>query len=89
MKTKNFNVRRDGVLMKKRKISRNLIDIIIFIIGFNVANFVISFLGIKYEKILSFEFALTILIGVIILLIIEFIINKIVNSLDKNISEKD
>jgi Na+-translocating ferredoxin:NAD+ oxidoreductase RnfA subunit len=70
--------------MKKGKVSKYFIDIIVFIIGFNVADFVISSLGIKYEKILSLEFGLTILIATTILCIFEFIINRTVSLLYKN-----
>lgn len=63
--------------MRGSKATKLLIDIITFIIGFNVANYITNSLGVKYEKFLSFEFALRILIVTIMLIIVDFLMSKI------------
>jgi len=70
--------------MKNNKILKHLTDFANFAIAFSIANFVINFLGIKYEKYLSWDFALTILIGTISILIFNFLVFIIKGRCNKN-----
>jgi pilus assembly protein TadC len=74
--------------MKRLKITKHLIDFIILAIGFSIADAVINFLGINYSKYLSLEFALTILIGTLSILIFQFFIFMIKDTWDKNKNSK-
>lgn len=69
--------------MKKNNTTKSITYFIGYVITFNIADNVTNFWGISHKKILSLDFALYIIIAIIVFFTFEFLVSKIMDKWSK------